>query len=432
MSLLMSPLVPMQSPLLSSLNPKYGDDAALAAAARPATVPMDASLMSALAADVAEKLMGQDGGEEKHVGAAQAIAELRIPVMGIKDASVLLAASITKLSLMLSAVTGSQDPIKSEQGASAQATEGAAVQFPARGGTDGLAVAPSAATVTGADADIAGRSANAVVGFKPSRFADLLALLRQVLLSFEKLDRDNSARMVIMQREMTINAGDKGVEKAKESVLGNVTGGLVTAAVGLAGLKQSNKSTSMQTESMATNLKKANATDVRVHDARGQVKAHSAPADLQRPARGIDGSSSAATPAGGRAAADLQADADVDLRPKNVVAVAQSEKSDVAELQLQHSSIMAQAQKFNSNSIMLNMVSTAAGGSVTSAIGVAAEMTEGERQLLLNVAETLKRVADQQQDQSVKTRDMRDSAAQLWETLQSHVTNTSSQIIQNF
>jgi hypothetical protein len=91
--------------------------------------------------------------------------------------------------------------------------------------------------------------------------------------------------------------------------------------------------------------------------------------------------------------------------------------------------VNARAQIPASNAMMLNMLAPSIGGTVSAGVNIEAEMTEAERQLALQVADVFRRIADEQQDQSVKTRDMRDAAAQLFESLLNLVSSTSAHII---
>ncbi|MGH8089584.1 MAG: hypothetical protein ACREPC_15040, partial [Stenotrophomonas sp.] len=260
---------------------------------------------------------------------------------------------------------------------------------------------------------------------KDSPFSNLLALLRQLLLKFEKLDRDNSTQMVTMQRQITIVAGDLGVQKARESLAGAIGSAVLTGAIGGAALKQTFKSTSMQTNSTVKNTNTANRVDVATHDARGGIKANKTPSNEMRPAHDAQGVQA-------KGAADVQADASADVAPMRTIATNQATKSEAATLHADDAEVRALAQIPASNAMMLNMLAPSIGGTVAAGVNIEAEMTESERQLMLNVAETFKRVADEQQDQATKTRDMRDATAQLVESLMNLMASTSGHQISKF
>ncbi|WP_426806219.1 hypothetical protein, partial [Stenotrophomonas sp. SrG] len=64
-----------------------------------------------------------------------------------------------------------------------------------------------------------------------------------------------------------------------------------------------------------------------------------------------------------------------------------------------------------------------------SGVQIEAELTGAERQLLLQVAEVFRRIAGEQQDQSARSREMRDAAAQRYESLLNRMSSTSAHII---
>lgn len=416
------------TPLLSATDMKGSNGNIVSTSPlTPAAVPMDADTMRALTDAVTSKmLVGEDGGEGR-TGPAL-VVELRQSTISLQDAGDRLAGIVSKLPLMLSALVGSQDPIKSEEGASARASEAAATQMPARALIDGPAAAVTATGVTGVDADISERSANAGAWIAASPFSHLLAMLRQLLLKFERMDRNNSTQMVIMQREITIMAGDKGVEKARESLGGAIGAAIMTGAIGGAALKQTFKSTSMQTKSADTNAMEGNKLDAVVKTSSGGFKGNTTPASDMRPAHGLDGKAPAAGKAGEQPGAAVQADANAD-KSMTRLAREQGGEPGVDDVRSDHGEAGARAQIPASNAMMLNMLAPSIGGTVSAGVAIEAEMTEAERQLALQVADVFRRIADEQQDQSVKTRDMRDAAAQLFESLLNLVSSTSAHII---
>jgi hypothetical protein len=253
-----------------------------------APVPMDAATLSSLTDAVAERLL-TPANDSGRTGTSASPVELRAASISLEDAQERLTSIISKLPVLLSALIGGNDPIKTEEGSDTRAAEGAAAQIQPRAVYDSPATVAASAAATGADADIGARSANAGAWISSSPFGNLLALLRQLLLKFEKLDRDNSTQMVTLQRQITIVAGDLGVQKARESLVGAIGSAVLTGAIGGAALKQTFKSTSMQTNSTVKNQNTANRVDVASHDSRGGIKANKTPSNEMRPAHDAQG-----------------------------------------------------------------------------------------------------------------------------------------------
>ena len=391
--------------------------------------PMDAATLGTLTDAVAQRLLAPANGTGR-TSTSSAPVELRAATITLEDASERLTGIISKLPVLLSALIGGNDPIKTDDGAGTRATEGAAAQYQPRALHDSPATVAAKVGVTGADADMGARSANAGAWIQTSPFSNLLALLRQLLLKFEKLDRDNSTQMVTLQRQITIVAGDLGVQKARESLAGAIGSAMLTGAIGGAALKQTFKSTSMQTNSTLKNQNTGNRVDVAAHDSRGAIKASKTPSNEMRAAHDAQG-----VPAGGarngeaKAAAEIQADGRADVAPMRADAMSPTTKPEGASLHADDAEARARAQIPASNAMMLNMLAPSIGGTVGAGVNIEAEMTEAERQLMLNVAETFKRVADEQQDQAGKTRDMRDATAQLVDSLMNLMASTSGHII---
>lgn len=395
-----------------------------AANASAAAVPMDSATLGSLTDAVAKRLL-TPASDTGRTGSSAAPVELRAASISLEDAQARLTSIISKLPVLLSALVGGNDPIKTDEGSDTRATEGAAAQIQPRAVYDNPASVASSTAATGVDADIGARSANAGAWIKDSPFGNLLALLRQLLLKFEKLDRDNSTQMVTLQRQITIVAGDLGVQKARESLAGAIGSAVLTGAIGGAALKQTFKSTSMQTNSTVKNNNTANRVDVATHDARGGIKANKTPSSEMREPHDAQGVQA-------KGAADVQADGQADVAPMRAVATSPTTKSEAATLHADDAEVRALAQIPASNAMMLNMLAPSIGGTVAAGVNIEAEMTESERQLMLNVAETFKRVADEQQDQATKTRDMRDATAQLVESLMNLMASTSGHQISKF
>lgn len=390
--------------------------------------PMSDATLTALAEAIANKMVIESGEGDGRTGAPPA-ANLRASTQSLEEASETLAGIVNKLPMMLAALLGSQDPIQSEEGAEVRAVEGAAATLVARTSLDGAAAASTAAPVTGADPDIADRSANAGAWIKSSPFSNLLALLRQLLLKFETLDRENSARMVIMQRDITILAGDKGVEKARESFGGAIGAAVMTGAIGGAGLRQSFKSTSVKTASTSDNAVSGNKFNAAAKTSSGGFKGNSTPAAEMRPARGLDNKPTQVGKGDERPSAALEADAHVELTGFRKIATDDSLSHGVKDIHSDHSESLARAEIPGANAMMLNMMAPGIGATVSAGVQIDAEMTEAERQLALQVADVFRRIADEQQDRAAKTRDMRDAATQLFESMLNLMSSTAAHII---
>ncbi|MEG2804536.1 hypothetical protein [Stenotrophomonas sp.] len=396
---------------------------------KTAATGMDEATLQLLAADVVQALTTPADGSGKTTTATP--LQLREPAMSLKEAASVLGSLEGKVRALLAAQVGGSDPLVRVEGASHRASEGVAGNAMQRVAAQIAGMEPLPTAPAGVDADISERSANAGGWIKSSPFAHLLAMLRQILLQFEKMDREGSAHMVSLSREMTIRAGDKGVEKARENLGGAIGAAALSGAIGGAAVKQTFKSTNLQTRSLDNNLRAGNKIDVTVHDSSGMVKASATPSAQLRPDRaapGLDNGVAARGP-GATAEPRLQADLAADTPPMREVARAQPQAAEVADAQAAHSEVMARSQNPAAQAVMLNMMASPVGATITAGVGIEVEMTEAERQLSLQVAETFKRVADEQQDQSNKSRDLRDASAQLVETLMNMQAGTSGHII---
>lgn len=394
----------------------------------PVAVQMNLETLAALVASVVATAAqpAREGGQGRPAPAVQ----LRQPALTDQAAQAVLAGVIITLPNLLAALATSIDPIQTEAGADTRAAEGAAVQSQpqARALTDG----PAAATgtpATGTDADIGARSANLGGWLKSSPLSNLLVLLRQILLEFEKLDRDNSVKMVEMQRNLTIKAGELGVEKANIAMVAAITATVMTGVIGGAAVGKSYQSTKMQTDSLKLNHNAANKASITDANRSGGIARHNTPSDQLRAGRNVDGATPNATKGSARPDADIQADSDADLGAMNHTAKHSAVGSTAARLENMHTRDMALAQVPQSHALMLNMVGPAIGNSASAGINIEAEMTESERLLVQQNADVARRTADEQQDQSARNAEMRRSADQLVETLLRLFADTSGHII---
>lgn len=415
--------------LESTLKGADRQDTPIARSATPELRPMDEDIVRLLTDAVAGKLLvGPDPGNDRSTPSLP--VQLRPATITVHEASVRLTGIMGKLPAILSALIGSQDPAKAEEGAIIRAAEGVTAQGAVRTLIDGTTASSPADGMTGVDADAADRSANAGGWIVSSPFSSLLALLRQLLLKLEKHDRENSAQMVTMQRDITIVAGEKGVEKARENLGGTIGSAVLTGAIGGAAMKQTFKSTSMQTNSIQKNSNVGNNTKIGADTASGGTRSSSTPTEDLRGPRNLDGTMPAPSTGSERAAADLQADLSADRPSVDASLKHTQQKASEDSLQTGHSEYMAKAQIPASQAMMLNMMAPAVGGTIASGVQIEAEMTEAERQLALQVADVFRRIADEQQDQSMRSREMRDAAAQLYESLLNLISATSAHIIQ--
>jgi hypothetical protein len=390
--------------------------------------PMDSASIALLVNSLTAELVRNNAGTGKQN--ADLPVDLRPPALTIGEAAATLSSIIGKLPVLLAALLGSQDALQHEAGAEQRATEGAAVTSQMRT-ADVLARPEVREPATGVDADATDRSANVGGWLVSSEASFLLTLLRQLLLKFEMMERENGSNMIIMQLAAVIEAGNRSVERAKENLTGAISAAVVTGAVGGAAIHQSFQSTRIQTNSNVGNLNSANKSDLAVNNARHGTKANPVASAELRGARNLDGRPVPKTDAV-QDAADLQADATAGNSAMRLNANESSARSNAAAYQAAHSERMAQSQIPASRAMFLNMLAPAVGGTVTAGVQIEAEFTEAERQLLLNLAETVKRIADGHQDQMAKTREMREAASQLVESLQSLAERTSSQIISNY
>jgi len=386
---------------------------------------MDPATMAALVAGLAAQMVIDTGKT-----AVDTLVNLRAPAIPLSEASALLRGIISKLPTMLAQLAGASDPVKTEAGTEARLAEAAASTVMTRGVGDASVDTGATQQPTGIDADAVDRSANLGAWIQSSPFANLLTLLRQLLLKFEAMDRRNGSQMVIMQREMTVVAGERGIQKARQNLAGAVGSTFVMTAVGAAAMRQTAKSTSIQTDSNIKNQNAANRVSVGASDQSHSTKAGGLPSAQHRAARNMDGSAAKSSEVKGSPAADLQDDVTSYTSEIKTAVNGVSAHGDSDALQALHSHRMAESQIPASNAVLLNMMAPSIGGTISAAVQIEAEATEAERQLILNVAETLKRIADEHQDQRMKSRDMREATTQMLESLMNIIFSTSSHIIQ--
>ncbi|WP_313456210.1 hypothetical protein [Stenotrophomonas sp.] len=382
---------------------------------------MSTAQVANLSHAVAERLIaeGRTAGGER--------VDLRAPTIPLGEAATLLRGIISKLPAMLAGLVPI-DPIKTEPGTELRLTEAAAVNA-VRTDAAGQPDATFAEPATGGDVEAADRLANLGAWIKGNPFANLLTFLRQLLLEFEAMDRRNNSQMIILNREMTIRAGELGVEKAKQNVVATALAAGVTAAVGGAAVHQSFKSTKIQTDSNVKHLNNANRTAVDSSRTSHAARSNPLPSADHRGARNLDGSAVKQSGGDARPAADLQDDMTSYTSAMKQTSRQVASERDPDILQSAHAYRMAQSQIPASNAMFLNTISSSAGGVANAGMQIEVEQTEAERLLIQSVAETFKRVADAHQDQQVKNREMREATGQLLETLMNLAASTSSHVI---
>lgn len=383
-------------------------------------VPMDADVAKTLsdAAVNAQRVgyQGNQGGE----GAAPPV-ELRQSDIPFEDARTNLAGITPRIRETLSALVGARDPIKTEEGAAIKASEGAAGQSAVR------TIAEAPPSVEQQETRKAAFS-----GFlESSPFTRLAALLRKILLDSKANDLKSSADMTTMQREVTIVATDKGIEKARSDFGGAMGSMALTGAIGGAALKQTVTSTDMQTKSLQRNMNNANKASISAENGRAGIKASGTPSDQLKPAQNIDSGPVSKAEGGSRPAADLQGDMEADRATMEAVGKHNSQHAAADPLQNGHSLRMAQAQVPASNAIMLNMLGPSVGNSLQAGVGINGAMLDAERQVKMNDAETSRRIADAHHEQSIRHSESFDAAAQSLEQFMNRVESTGNHIIQN-
>ena len=388
---------------------------------------MDPSMINALADGVANKMTTQ---ELTGKTGTEVPVELRAPTMTVGEAAQTIGNVMAKLPVLLAGLAAAVDPVLTEPGTEVRVTEGAVSSVQSQGADIARGDITGAQEANGADVDIADRSSNVGAWIKSNPFANLLSLLRQLLLKFEAMDRENGSKMVILQREMTIQAGDKGVEKAREGLIGAIGSTVVMTGIGAAGVKQSLNSSKMRTDSNIGNLNKANTSAVSAASNKHDLKANALPSAELRPARNVDGSQVAKSTGQAQDSADLQSDlaarSKAQITNRNEVTT----QPEATALNSTHSERMAMAEIPAARAAFLAMMSPSLGATITAGVNIEAEMTAAEVLLLQNVAETFKRVADSHQDQQMKNRDAREATGQMLEALLNLAASTSSHIIQ--
>lgn len=352
---------------------------------------MSPEQIRALAQAVAGEITAAEGGT-----AIEQLVNLRAPTIPLSEAATLLRGIIAKLPELLAGLVPT-DPIKTEPGTERRLTEAAATHAV----RNDPAVQPDttfAEPPTGGDVEAADRLANPGPWIKGNPFANLLSFLRELLLRFEAMDRQNNSKMIILNREMTIRAGELGVEKAKQNVTATALALGVTTLVGAAAVQQSFKSTKIQTDSNVNHLNKANRTAVDSSRANHAARSNPLPSAEHRGARNLDGSAVKQPGGDARAAADLQDDmtSHTSAMKQTTREVASERDADV--LQSAHALRMAQSQMPATNAVFLNTISSSAGGTANAGMQIEVEMTEAERRLVENAGETFKRTADAHQD----------------------------------
>ncbi len=399
--------------------------------AAPSTAEaMNPSTLEVLAQAVTSTMIRTDAGTGKsHV---ELQAQLRAPAISFSEAAATLNGLTNTLRSALGAMLGSHDPMATEQGSEQRAMEAATSGIVTRNSVDLAATHQAADPVTGLDADLGKRPVPGHIGFAGSTLVNLMILMRQLLLEFENMERENSSDMIVRQLEATERSGQKMVESAEENRIGAIGSTLVTGAVGVAALKQSYTGTKTQTNSTVGNLNSANEVSVSSANSHNALKSNPLPSGEVRAARNLDGTSVPRTEGVGQAAADVRDDVAGSTSATRAVANESISRPDADIYRAAHERELQRASRNMANAAALNMVATQTGGIFTSSMQVESAFTESERQMLQFVAETLKRIADGHQTQVANTRDLRQSTAQLAESLLNQNASTADHIIRHF
>lgn len=382
---------------------------------------MSAAQIANLTYAVAERLISEGRT------ATGELVNLRAPTIPLGEAATLLRGIIARLPAMLAGLVPT-DPIKTEPGTELRLTEGAAANA-LRNDAAMQSDTTFSEPATGADVEAADRLVNLGAWIKGNPFANLLTFLRQLLLEFEAMDRRNNSQMIILNREMTIRAGELGVEKAKQNVVAAALAAGVTAAVGGAAVHQSFKSTKIQTSSNVDHLNKAHRTAVDSSRTSHAARSNPLPSAEHRGARNLDGSAVKQQSGDARAAADLQDDMTSYTSAMKQTTRGVASEKDADLLQSAHAYRMAESQIPASNAMFLNTISSSAGGVANAGMQIEVELTAAEVLVIQAAAEAFKHIADAHQDQQMKNREMREATGQLLETLMNLAASTSSHII---
>lgn len=391
---------------------------------------MNPATLEVLAQAVTSDMIRTDAGTGKsHV---ELHTELRAPVFSLARAADTLDGLTGKLRSALAPLLGSYDPMVTEQGAQQMAAEAVAGGVVIRTAVDLSGARQAEDQIPPVDADMGKRPVPGHIGFASNTLVNLMIAMRALLLKFENMERENSSDMVVRQLEATERSGQKMVEGAEENRIGAIGSTMVTGAVGIAALKQSYTGTKTQTNSSVGNLNSSNEASVTTANSHNALKSNPLPSGEVRAARNLDGTPVPRTEGAAQAAADVRDDVAGSTSATRAVANESISRPDADIYRAAHERELQRASRNMANAAALNMVATQTGGIFSSSMQVESAFTESERQMLQFVAETLKRIADGHQTQVANTRDLRQSTAQLAESLLNQNASTADHIIRHF
>lgn len=400
---------------------------------KSASAPVEAmspATLEVLAQAVTSTMIRTDPGTGKSY--VELHTELRLPVMSLAQAAETLDGLTGKLRSALAPLLGSNDPMATEQGAqqlAAEAVAGGAATLTAVDLADARKIEAQLPRV---DAEMGKRPVPGHIGLASNTLVNLMIAMRALLLKFENMERENSSDMVIRQLEATERSTQKLVETAEENRIGAIGSTLVTGAVGVAALKQSYTGAKTQTNSTVGNLNSANEVSVTSANSHNALKSNPLPSGEVRAARNLDGTPVPRTEGGAQAAADVRDDVAGSTPATRAVANESISRPDADIYRAAHERELQRASRNMANAAALNMVASQTGGIFKSSMDVESAFTTAQREMFQFVADALKRIADGHQTQVANTRDLRQSTAQLAESLLNQNAATADHIIRHF
>lgn len=419
--------------------------------AAPSPQISDKAVAAELAGLIAPLLHDAEKAQAQHAGVSHGGPVLREPARTDAQARDALGGLEPRLREMLAKAIGTLEQTSSDPGAAARVSEGVASVLAAAGSrATGQHDAPDA--LAAGKAEGAEGTLNRWLVDNP--MTKLLVLLRELLTKLEALDRKEGMRNIERSRDMTEKAGKKGIDKAQQMMGGAIGGALVTGAVGAAGLKKSMTSSNMQVNSAKNNLQAGNNVNAATLRSEGMVKttisersalnvsserATQVSTSAGAPQSAVQGT--AGTPAGAGSAdarvevshTERSALSSEDTRTTEMIEIAQQQpqNGEAAAAMAAHTEMMARAQAVAAQATLLNMTAQAAGNTVVAGVGIAAETTEAQRLMAQNASETFQKVAENSKEQAGRTRESRQAAADVAQTLIRMLADTSSAIVRH-
>lgn len=375
----------------------------------------DKASAAELANLIATVLHGAEQAQAQQPASHHGGPVLRAPSRTESQAREALGGLEPRLREMLAKVIGTLEQTSTDPGAVARVSEGVASLLASAGPR-------SAERQAAADEPAAGNAEG--VGARLNRWlvdnpmSQWLALFREVAIRLQAMEQNVGMQNLAMTHSMAVVAGQKGIEKANENLVGTALGAAVTGGIGAAGLGKSLQASNMQQRSVTNNLRPGNQVNVATARSSGMMNAHATPSAQLRPERSMGGTT-------------LQADSAARTDPMRNVALSQPQQAEVADAHAAFTELNAKAQKPAAQAMMLNMLAQASGNTVAAGVGIAAEATEAEKLLAQNASETFQKIADSSKEQAGRTREVRQAAADVAQTLVRMQADTSSAIVRH-